>query len=144
MKIFSKEELGRDGLVQAAAPSGTASKLINGKTLHSLLRLPVSTSKFLPLRGEKLKDIQDTFNNVDIRFIDEKSMVGQKKFTMVSKRLQEACPNYKDKPFGNISVVLLADFNQRPPVCDSPLLYCLVLYWLFKANAVISSGYNLY
>ena len=68
-------------------------------------------SKFLPLQGEKLKDIQDTFNNVDIRFIDEKSMVGQNIFTIVSKRPQEARPHYDDNPFGNILVVLLGDSN---------------------------------
>ena len=98
----------------------------------------------MPFQGEKLKFIQDTFNNVDIRFIDEKSMVGQKIFTIVIKRLQEARPHYNDKPFLNISVVLLGDFNQQPTVCNSPLMYCLVLSWLFKANAVISSCSNLY
>ena len=62
-------------------------------------------------------------------------MVGQKIFTMISKSLQEARPHYKDKRFGNLSVVLLGDFKQLSPVCDSPL---------FKANAVNPSGYNLY
>ena len=51
--------------------------------------------------------MQDTFSNVGILFIDEKNMVGQKTFTMVTKRLQEARPRYKDKSFGNLSVVLL-------------------------------------
>ena len=74
------------------------------------------TSKFLPLQGDKLKDIQDTFNNVDIRFIDEKSMVVQNIFAMVSKSLLEARPHYNDKPFGNILVILLGDFNR----------YCIV------------------
>ena len=40
-----KEELGRDGSVQAAAPSCTAANLINGNTLHGLFHLPVGTSK---------------------------------------------------------------------------------------------------
>ena len=127
MERFGKEELGRDGFVQAAAPSGTAAYLINGTTLHSLLYSPVCTSKFLPLHRERLKGTQDTFTNVGILFIDEKSMVGQKTFTMVSKRLQEARPHYKDKPFGNLSVILLGDFKQLSPVRDSPL---------FKTNAV--------
>ena len=78
VKRSVKEELGRDGFVQAAAPSGTAAYLINGKTLHSLFYLPVGTSKCLPLHGERLKGMQDTFSNVGILFIDEKSMVGQK------------------------------------------------------------------
>ena len=127
MKRSVKEELGRDGFVQAAAPPGTAAYLINGNTLHSLLYLPVCTSKFLPLHRERLKGMQDTFTNVGILFIDEKSMIGQKTFTMVSKRLQEARPHYKDKPFGNLSVILSGDFKQLSPVRDSPL---------FKTNAV--------
>ena len=135
MKRLVEVELGRDGFVQAAAPSGTAAYLINGETLQSLLYLPVGTSKCLPLHGERLKGMHDTFSNVGILFIDEKSMVGQKIFTMVSKHLQEARPRYKDKSFGNLSVVLLGDFKQLSPVCDSPL---------FKANAVNPSGYNLY
>ena len=91
MKRSVKEELGRDGFVQAAAPSGTAGKLINGTTLHSLFYLPVGTRKCLSLHGERLKGMHDTFSNVGILFIDEKSMVCQKTFTVVSKRLQEAC-----------------------------------------------------
>ena len=51
--------------------------------------------------------MDDTFSHVGILFIDEKSMVGQETFTMVRKRLQEARPHYKDKPFGNRSVVIL-------------------------------------
>ena len=132
VKRFAKEELGRDGFVQEAAPSGTAAYLIN-ETQHSFLNFPVVTSTFLPLHGELLKDIQDTFSNGGTLFVDWKSMVGEKLFTMVGKRLQEAHPHYTDKPFGNISVVTYWDFNQL--VCDSPL---------FKANAVIPSGYNLY
>ena len=43
-KRFAKEELGQDGIVRAAAPSGTAAYLINGNTLHILLYLHVGTS----------------------------------------------------------------------------------------------------
>ena len=122
--IFSKEELVRDGFVQAAAPSGTDAYPINRNALHSVLYLPVGTSKCLPLHDERLKEIQETF-----------SMTGQKPFTMVSKRLQETRPHYKDKSFGNISVVLMGALNQLPPICDS---------LIFNANAVDPSGYNLY
>ena len=91
-----------------------------------VLYLPVGTSKCLPLHDERLKEIQETF-----------SMAGQKTFTMVSKRLQETRPHYKDKSFGNISVVLMGDVKQLPPICDA---------LIFNANAVDPrpSGYNLY
>ena len=122
--IFSKEELVRDGFVQAAAPSGIDAYHININALHSVLYLPVGTSKCLPLHDERLNEIQETF-----------SMTGKKTFTMVSKRLQETRPHYKDKSFGNISVLLMGDVKQLPPICDS---------LIFNANAVDPSGYNLY
>ena len=84
--IFSKEELVRDGFVQAAAPCGIDAYHLNRNALHSVLYLPVGTSKCLPLHDERLSEIQDTF-----------SMIGQKTFTMVSKRLQETRPHYKNK-----------------------------------------------
>ena len=122
--IFAKEELVRDGFVQAAAPSGTDAYHINRNALHRVLYLPVGRSKCLPLHDERLKEIQETF-----------SMTGQKTFTMVSKRLQETRQHYKDKSFRNSSVVLMEDVKQLPPICDS---------LIFNANAVDPSGYNLY
>ena len=119
--IFAKEELVRDGFVQATAPSGTDAYR---NALHSVLYLPVGTSKCLPLHDERLKEIQEIF-----------SVTGQKTSTMVSKRLQETRPHYKDKSFGNISVVLMGAFKQLPSICDS---------LIFNANAVDPSGYNLY
>ena len=122
--IFAKEELVRDGFVQATAPSGTDAYHININALHSVLYLPVGTSKCLPLHDERLKEIQETF-----------SVTGQKTVTMVSKRLQETRPHYKDKSFGNTSVVLMGALKQLPSICDS---------LIFNANAVDPSGYNLY
>ena len=84
---------------------GTDAYHINGNALHGVLYLPVGTytSKCLPLHDERLKEIQETFSNGGLLFIDEKSMTGQKIFTVVRKRLQETRPNYKGKSFGNIS-----------------------------------------
>ena len=84
-------------------PSGTDAYLINGNALHSVLYLPVGTSKCLSLDDERLKETQEQISNGGLLFIDEKSMTGQKTFTVVRKRLQETRPNYKDKSFGNIS-----------------------------------------
>ena len=122
--IFAKEELYEmDSFKQLRHPA-LMHDHINRNALHSLLYLPVGTSKCLPLHDDRLKEIQETF-----------SMTGQKTFTTVSKRLQETRPHYKDKSFGNISVVLMGDVKQLPPICDS---------LIFNANAVDPSGYNLY
>jgi ATP-dependent DNA helicase PIF1 len=53
--------------------------------------------------------------------IDEKSMIGQKTLFYIHKRLQEAKPDRDDEPFGGMSIVLLGDWKQLPPVLDSPL-----------------------
>ena len=63
---------------------------------YSVLYLPVGTSKCLPLHDERLKETQEKISNGGLLFIDEKSMTGQKTFTVVRKRLQETRPNYKD------------------------------------------------
>ena len=109
-------------------PSGTDAYHINGNALDSVLYLPVGTSKCLPLHDERLKEILETFSNGGLLFIDEKSMTGQKTFTVVRKRLQETRPNDKDKSFGNIS-------SGRQAAATN---------LLFKANAVDPSGYNTY
>ena len=74
-------------------PSGTDAYHINGNALHGVLYLPVGTSKCLPLHDERLKEMQDTFSNGGLLFIDEKSMTGQKTFTVVRIRFQETRPN---------------------------------------------------
>ena len=89
--------------------------------MHSVIYVPVGTIKYLPLHDERLKEIQETFSNGGLLFIYENTMAGQKTFTMVSKRLQKTRPHYKDKSFGNISVVLMGYIKQLPPICDSLL-----------------------
>ena len=67
MNIFAKEELVLDGFVQTAAPSGTDAYHTNGNALHSVLYLPVGTSKCLSLHSERLKEIQETLKSNQIK-----------------------------------------------------------------------------
>ena len=48
------------------------------------------------------------------------SMLGQNAFQWIDKRLRQATPHY-DEPFGGISIILIADFAQLPPVCNRAL-----------------------
>ena len=125
--------------VLPAAPTGAAAFLIGGSTLHSLLYLPTKLKKNqrMPrLDGSRLKSLQERFKNVGLLVIDEKSMIGQKTFWMISERLKEARPASQDKPFGGVSVALLGDWRQLPPVADSALYH--------KSGGKWVAGYNLY
>jgi hypothetical protein len=121
--------------VKTAAPSGTAAFLIGGETLHSLLYLPLGSGKLEPLAGERLMELQRKFENVGLLVIDEKSMMGQEMFWMIGERLKQARPQQQDHEFGNLSIVLLGDWRQLPPVGDSSL---------FDKESKKPRGYNLY
>ena len=54
--------------------------------------------------------------------IDEMSMMGHRMMAMVDKRLRQAT-GLLHIPLGGISVILLGDFGQLPPVGDKQL-YC--------------------
>jgi hypothetical protein len=87
------------------------------------------------LSGLRLAEIQRRFEKAGVIIIDEKSMIGQEVFWMISERLKEARPEHHNEPFGALSVVLLGDWRQLPPVCDSPL---------FSSATTNPRGYNLY
>ena len=71
--------------------------------------------------------------------IDEMSMLGQHTFTWIDKQLRQATAKY-DKPFGGMSIILIGDFAQLPPVGDKTL---------FNKPSIINNesndhGYTLY
>jgi DNA replication protein DnaC len=134
VRQYAAENLSAE-FIKSAAPSGTAAFLIAGETLHSLLYLPLCNSKLEPLVGERLLDLQRKFQNVGVLIIDEKSMMGQEMFWMVSERLKQARPHMQGEPFGNISIVLLGDWRQLPPVGDASL---------FSKETKKPRGFNLY
>jgi hypothetical protein len=119
-------------LQKTSAQKSSSAFLIAGETLHSLLYLPLCNSKLEPLVGKRLLDLQRKFQNVGVLIIDEKSMVGQE---MVSERLKQARPQMHAEPFGNISIVLLGDWQQLPPVGDASL---------FSKETKKPRGFNLY
>ena len=82
-------------------------KLIGGETLHSLLEIPVqnNTAPFLPLKNEKLKELQEKFKNCKFLIIDEFSMLSQVMIAKIYTRLRQIKPDV-DSIFGGISVIL--------------------------------------
>ncbi len=100
-----------------SAPTGVASFIIEGSTLHSLLRLP-TRGDFKQLEGNRLQQLQQTMSTTKYIIIDETSMVGRKVFGQI---VRQAFPHHAQEVFGGCSLLLFGDFGQLPPVMDLPL-----------------------
>ncbi|GBM80454.1 ATP-dependent DNA helicase PIF1 [Araneus ventricosus] len=107
--------------VLLCAPSGKAAFLIEGVTLHTAFALPVSQfgGQMPELSTEVTSTIRNKLFNTKLLIIDEISMVGSTLFSRVDSRLRQI--KGVNKPFGGISVLVVGDLNQLPPVMDSPI-----------------------
>ena len=106
---------------QLLAPTGVAAHNVGGKTVHSVLRIPVDKSSFLSLSGNAERSFQLDFQSCHFILIDEYSMIGCSMMNKIDKRLRQAKPNCSNSPFGNMFVYLFGDIMQLPPVLDRPL-----------------------
>ena len=111
-------------ILKTAAPTGTAAFAIDGKTLHDLLQIPVAkqaNQAMDDLTGDALMRLQMKMEGTKVLVIDEMSMISPGFLYKMHRRLQEAFPNCKDKPFGGVTIILLGDFAQLPPVLSQPM-----------------------
>lgn len=101
-----------------AAPTGLAALNANGRTLHSLFRLPVSRGIIAPdfnlfTQDQKTRDAIK-YGLKGPLIIDEISMVRVDMFDFIDRLLRD-CKGV-NLPFGGIQVILVGDFYQLPPV----------------------------
>ena len=121
---YNTEILKAPNLLRLAAPTGSAAFQVNGETLHSLLQLPVPAPKKDPcpaLTGDPLKRLQIDLKDLQILVIDEMSMISPLRLYQIDRRLRESKPEKSNKVFGGVSIVLMGDLAQLPPVCDNAL-----------------------
>ena len=142
LKICSRiqelaREAGKQNPVFRAAPTGIAAFNIIGKTLHSLLRLPVKGKKS-DLSVATLQALQSLFQDCRFLIIDEKSMIDIKTLSLIDDRLRAILPAHSDQPFGGVNVLLCGDFFQLPPVGGRPL------YSLSHTNVDAVKGHQIY
>ena len=128
----AKEKFGEEGNhVAVIAPTGAAaSQFTGGKTIHSFLKLGVKKrkkkqqavkNKYGNLSDTAAQDLERQLDGVKLIVIDEKSMMGRPMLEAIDRRLKQARPRARDQPFGGISIMIVGDFRQLPPVGESPL-----------------------
>ena len=93
---------------------------IQGSTLYSLLRLPVRNVVFDQLNPQDVGAMQNRLCYLKYLVIDEKSMISLKTMGFIDSRLRQIFPS-SNEPFGGVSLILMGNFYQLPPVGGKPL-----------------------
>ncbi|KAK8912613.1 ATP-dependent DNA helicase PIF5 [Metarhizium anisopliae] len=70
---------------------------------------------------QRLVCLQSRLRHVKYLVIDEKSMLGLEQLARIDSRLRQAFPQRRSEFFGSVSVLLVGDFFQLPPVRQKPL-----------------------
>jgi ATP-dependent DNA helicase PIF1 len=131
-------DMGKPDPVLRGAPTGMAANNVSGRTLHSLFRLPIATA-YQTLGPGNLRAMQALLKDIYYILVDEKSMVGLRQLSYIDLRCREARPHDRHLDFGGLSVILMGDFCQLPPVAERPL------YSTEKVNSIeTTNGQRLY
>ena len=109
-------------IVMRSAPTGVAANGIQDTTLPPLLCLPVGSGSFEPLSAPDVAAAQARLRPLRYLVIDEKSMIALETMGFIDSRLRQIFPQ-STEPFGGVSVLLMGDFYQLPPVGGKPLYY---------------------
>jgi hypothetical protein len=99
------------------APSGRASSNIGGDTIHTALRIGIHG--FKDLSNTAKMELQQKFAVATTIIIDEYTMMSCTLLNQVNKRCQEAKGN--NQAFGGMTIILVGDPAQLPPVSGKPL-----------------------
>ena len=103
------------------APTGNASLLVSGATLHSTFFLPVSHDRtgqppqLYELGKKALERLQALLVGISVLIIDEIIMVSRRTFQHISHRICTAKNNF-EVPFGGLAVIVCGDLFQLEPV----------------------------
>lgn len=104
-----------DGFVLTAAPTGIAALNIEGKTLHSLCSLP--PAGWIRQADIKYTRMHRLAQEAKLLIIDEISMVNANVLDATSAFFRKNRGG--NEPFGGLSVVVVGDLFQLPPVVEN-------------------------
>jgi hypothetical protein len=105
------------------APTGVAAQNVGGLTIHSALRLTQSESGYQSLAFYDL-EFKKKLQSIQVLIIDETSMVSASLFNFISNLFARI--HNSDIAFGGISVIVVGDLAQLPPVRGEPIFYSSV------------------
>lgn len=104
--------------------TGKASFNVNGVTLHSFLKLPIDSKRLTELKVIALQQLQSNLENLGYLIIDEYSLVGQSLLGWIDYRCRQAT-GLANQSFGGLSVIVVGDIAQLPPVGEKPLYHSM-------------------
>ena len=107
---------------ELCAPTGCAACNVGGCTLHSAFQLPIrgAPTELTELKAGRL---QGNCGGLRVLIVDEDSMVGRKMLGFLDARMHQGKQGRgvaRDVPFGGVSVILVGDEGQLPPVLEKP------------------------
>jgi ATP-dependent DNA helicase PIF1 len=106
---------GKPDPIFRAVPTGIAVFNIIGRTLYSLLQLPVKDRK-ADMSTATLQSLQALFQDCKFLIIDKKSMIDICMLSLIDDRLRAIFPDTSCLPFRGVNVLLYRDFFQLLPV----------------------------
>jgi hypothetical protein len=86
--------------------------------VHSTFFMPFNKSQFLPLDKEILDTLSKLYDELQLVFIDEASLIGSCFLYSIDNRLRNI-KHVHTKYFGNIDMILCGDLYQVQPIQDS-------------------------
>jgi hypothetical protein len=87
----------------------------SGTTIHSAFLMPFNKSQFLPLSKEMLDTLSNIYDELQLVFIDEASLIGSRFLYSIDNRIRNI-KHVHTKYFGNIDMIFCGDLYQTQPV----------------------------
>ena len=117
LQKYSGQELDKPYYI-TIAPTGVAAYIVNGSTIESALGINANNRRksYTSNTASRNSNLSFLYENLKVIFLDEVSMCGTDKLTMINFRMQEIMGN--SKFMGGVALVCTGDFGQLPPVKD--------------------------
>ena len=119
LKMSSGDEINKPKVI-VMAPTANAAFIVKGKTIESALGLnPKTYMNYVRPSPERQSNLKFLYEDVEVIFCDECSMVGSSKLAKINFQLQDLSDGPKRKDFmGGRSFVATGDLRQLPPIHD--------------------------